>query len=243
MYSVFLSVALALLIGFSGTFIDWWSWGWSILFSVLAFAALWILLQRRMGTVLYPAMERVKTQMEAGHIDAAMQSLEALLPYGKWIPLLTGQLQAQMGMLAWYGNHKDKALALLEKSSVRASDARLLLACILHSKGDTARALAVLQVAAMVGKKHSLLHNTWAWILHKTERSDEAQTVLANYCKRNPNDAPSKDNLLRLQNRTRMTMQAYGMQWYVLGLEQPPQAMGQMRRAPKGYREPPKRSG
>lgn len=243
MYSVFLTAALALLIGFSGTLPDWWGWGWAILFSLVAFAALWILLQRRMGTVLYPAMERVKTQMEAGHLDGAMQSLEALLPYGKWIPMLTGQLQAQMGMLAWYGNQKDKALALLEKSSVRASDARLLLACILHAKGDTTRALAVLQVAAMVGKKHSLLHNTWAWILHKTERSDEAQTVLANFCKRNPNDAPSKDNLLRLQNRTRMSMQTFGMQWYVLGLEQPPQAMGQMRRAPKGFREPPKRSG
>ena len=243
MYSVLISVALALLIGFSGTFIDWWPWGWSILFSLVAFAALWILLQRRMGTVLYPAMERVKAQMEAGHLDAAMQSLEALLPYGKWIPLLTGQLQAQLGMLAWYGNQKEKALALLEKSSVRAADARLLLGCILHSKGDTARALAVLQVAAMVGKKHPLLHNTWAWILHKTERSDEAQSVLANFCKRNPDDAPSKDNLLRLQNRTRMTMQSFGMQWYVLGLEQPPQAMGQVRRAPKGFREPPKRSG
>jgi hypothetical protein len=40
-----------------------------------------------------------------------------------------------------------------------------------------------------------------------------------------------------------MTMQAFDMQWYVLGLERPPQAMGQMRRAPKGFREPPKRRG
>jgi tetratricopeptide (TPR) repeat protein len=243
LYSVLLSVAIALLAGFSGTLLDFWGWGWAIAFSLVAFAALWVLLQRRMGAVLAPAMERIKAQMEAGHLDAAMQSLEALLPYGKWIPMLTGQLLAQMGMLAWYGNQKDKALALLEKASIRASDARLLLACILHTKGDTARALQVLQVAALAAKKHPLLHNTWAWILHKTERGDEAQKVLADFCKRSPGDALSQDNLLRLQNRTRMSMEGFGMQWYVLGLEQPPQQMGQMRRAPKGFREPPKRRG
>ena len=38
-----------------------------------------------------------------------------------------------------------------------------------------------------------------------------------------------------------MVMTAFGDHWYMLGLEAPPQAMGQMRRAPKGFREPPKR--
>jgi hypothetical protein len=35
-------------------------------------------------------------------------------------------------------------------------------------------------------------------------------------------------------------MQGFGMHWFALGLEQPPQQMGQMRRAPNGFREPPK---
>ena len=146
-------------------------------------------------------------------------------------------------MIAWHSGKKERALDLLEKSSLRAPDARLLLGCILFKNGDTARALHVLQVAAMVNKKHSLLHNTYAWILHRSERGDDAQRVLAEFCKRVPDDQPAKDNLLRLQNRSRMTMQAYGMQWYVLGLENPPQAMGQMRRAPNGFREPPKGRG
>lgn len=172
-----------------------------------------------------------------------MQSLEDLLPYGRWIPMLRGQLLAQMGILAWHGNKKDKALQLLEGSSVRVPEARLLLACILWKNGDAARAFAVLQVASAVNKKHALLHNTWAWMLHKSERSDEAQAMLAAFCKRDPGNEPSKDNLLRLQNRTRMSMQAFDVQWYSLGLEQPPQTMGQMRRAPKGFREPPKGRG
>jgi hypothetical protein len=60
------------------------------------------------------------------------------------------------------------------------------------------------------------------------------------FLKKDPNDGPTRDNMLRLQNKTRMNMQAFDMHWYALGLEQPPQAMGQVRRAPKGFREPPK---
>lgn len=243
MYSFFLCGAVALLLGFSGTFLDWWPWYWAIVFSVVLFVVCWVVVTRRISAQLQPAMSRFQQQAQAGHLDSAMQTLESMLPWGKWVPLLTGQLQAQMGMLAWYDHKKERALQLLEKSSLRAPDARLLLACILHNKGSTARALTVLQTASIVNKKHPLLHNTWAWILHRTERSDEAQKVLADFCKRMPADAPSKDNLLRLQNRTRMNMGAFDMQWYALGLENPPQSMGQMRRAPKGFREPPKGRG
>ena len=243
MYSFFLCGALALLLGFSGVLVDWWAWYWAILFTLVLFVVFWIVLTRRISMQMQPAMSRFQQQAQAGHLDGAMETLESLMPWGKWVPLLRGQLQAQMGMLAWYGNKKDKALQLLENSSLRAPDARLLLGCILHGKGDTQRALTVLQTAAMVNKKHSLLHNTYAWILHRSERGDDAQRVLAEFCKRVPDDQPAKDNLLRLQNRSRMTMQAYGMQWYVLGLENPPQAMGQMRRAPNGFREPPKGRG
>lgn len=241
MYSVFLAAAIAFLLGFSGTFFfDGWGWGWSLLFTVVLFAVAWIVIARRLAARMQPVMSRVQAQIQAGHWDSAMESLEGLLPLGRWVPMLKGQVLAQMGMLAWHGNKKERALQLLEGSSMRAPDARLLLACILYRNGDTARALQVLQLAGAVNKKHALLHNTHAWMLHKSERADEAQRVLAAFLKRDPGNEPAKDNLLRLQNRTRMSMQAFDMQWYALGLEQPPQSMGQMRRAPKGFREPPK---
>jgi hypothetical protein len=242
-YSVLLAFTIALLVGAGGCMLDIWRWYWAIPIGFVALVAAWILIARRLGARLQPAMGRVQKQLEAGHWETAMQSLEDLLPYGRWIPMLRGQLLAQMGILAWHGNKKDKALQLLEGSSVRVPEARLLLACILWKNGDAARAFAVLQVASAVNKKHALLHNTWAWMLHKSERSDEAQAMLAAFCKRDPGNEPSKDNLLRLQNRTRMSMQAFDVQWYSLGLEQPPQTMGQMRRAPKGFREPPKGRG
>lgn len=243
MYSVYLCAAFALAVGFGGMLFDFWGWIWAILISLFVFVVAWVLLARRIAAKLQPAMLRVQNQMQAGMLDPAMQSLEAMLPMAKWVPMLRGQLLAQMGMLAYHSGNADRAVQLLEGASVRAGDARLMLACILFKKGDKQRAFDILRFAAAVNKKHALLHNTYAWLLHKSERPDEAQAVLAAFAKRDPNNAPTKDNLLRLQNRTRMTMNAFDMQWYALGLEQPPQTMGQMRRAPKGFREPPKRRG
>jgi len=242
-YSLLLCSAIGLLFGFGGYLLDWWGWGWAILFSlVLAFVA-WILLARRFARRLQPAMAQVQKQMEAGLWAPAMQSLEDLLPMGRWIPMLRGQVLAQMGMLAYHSGDSERAVELLGSASLRAPDAKLLLACIRWKKGDQKGALDGLQLAAAVNKKHALLHNTYAWMLHKAERPDDAQKLLAAFLKRDAGNGPTKDNLLRLQNRTRMSMQAFDMQWYALGLERPPQDRGTLRRAPKGFREPPKRRG
>lgn len=243
MYSLLLCGLTALVLGFGGFLLGGYGWGWAITISLLVFVVAWILLTRRLGHLLQPAMSRVQKQMEASMFDAAMKSLEELLPMARWVPMLRGQLLAQMGLLAYHAGDKDKAVKLLEGASMRAPDARLLLACIHYKNDDHERAFAILKLAAAVNKKHALLHNTYAWMLHKNERSDDAQAVLAAFLKKDATNAPSKDNLLRLQNRTRMTMQGFDMQWFALGLERPPQAMGQMRRAPKGFREPPKRRG
>ena len=147
-----------------------------------------------------------------------------------------------MGMLEYYSGDKDRGAQLPEGSSLRNADARLLLACIRFKSGETDRALAILDLAAKVSKKHALLHNTYAWMLQKKGKADQAQAVLAAFLKKDAKNAPTKDNMLRLQNKQRMNMAQFEMQWYALGLEQPQQQMGvQMRRAPKGFREPPKR--
>ena len=243
MYSVLLSAAIGLLVGFGGFALDWWHWIWAILFSLVITVVAWILLARSIGKKLQPMMLRVQKQLEARMPDAAMQSLRDMLPHGKWMPLLEGQIYAQLGMIAYQLGRRDEAMELLKKSSRRLPDGQIVLAVLQYKAGDKATAMQTLQIAGMVSKKHALLHNVHAWLLAKDERMNDAIAVLSRYTKKDLTDEPSKDNLLRLQNRTRMTMQGFGMQWYVLGLEHPPQAMGQMRRAPKGFREPPTRSG
>lgn len=243
MYSLYLCSAIALLLGFAGVPFDAYAWPWALFFSMVVFVVAWILLARRLGTRLQPLMSKAQRLMQEGNLNEAMSTLEAMLAFGKWVPLLQGQVLAQMGMLANFQGDTAKAVKLLEGASIRAGDARLMLACIHYKKGDTQRAFQILQLAAAVNKKHALLHNTYAWMLHKNDRAEEAQGVLAAFLKRDPDNGPSKENLLRLQNRSKLTMQGFDAQWYMLGLEHPPQSMGQMRRAPKGFREPPKRRG
>jgi len=240
-YSILLSLSLSLLLGFSGVFLDWWHWAWGIVFTIIFAIVIWILIARNIGKRLQPAMEQIQSQMKQGHLQLAYQSLEDMLPLCKWIPLLKGQLQAQMGMLALHLRQKDKGVQLLEGASLRNADARLMLACIRYRDGEVDRALSILEITAKVNKKHPLLHNTFAWMLQKAKKDDQAQTVLATFLKKNPTSAPTKENLLRLQNKKRINMTGFEMHWYQLGLEEPPQTVGQMRRAPKGFREPPKR--
>lgn len=241
MYSILLSLSLSLLLGFSGVFLEWWHWAWGIIFTIILAVVIWILIARNIGKRLQPAMEQVQRQMQAQHLQLAYQSLEDMLPMCKWIPLLKGQLLAQMGMLALHLRQKDKGVELLEGASLRNADARLMLACIRYRDGEVDRALQILEITSKLNKKHPLLHNTYAWMLQKAKKAEQAQVVLAAFLKKNATSAPTKENMLRLQNNKRINMTGFEMQWYALGLEEPPQTMGQMRRAPKGFREPPKR--
>jgi predicted Zn-dependent protease len=241
-YSILLSLSLSLLLGYGGiSVLGGYHWFWGVLFTVILAIVIWVLIARRIGKRLQPAMEQVQRQMQQQHFQLAYQSLEDMLPMCKWIPLLKGQLLAQMGMLSLHMGQKDRGVELLEGASLKNADARLMLACIRYRDGEANRAIEVLKLTAKISKKHPLLHNTYAWMLHKAGKNDEAQAALASFLKKNAKSAPTKENMLRLQNNKRMSMTGFAEQWYALGLEQPPQTMGQMRRAPKGFREPPKR--
>lgn len=242
MYSILLSLFLSLLVGIGGIYLFLgYHLFWGILITIVLAVVIWVLIARRIGKRLQPAMEQVQRQMQQQHFQLAYQSLEDMLPMCKWIPLLKGQLLAQMGMLSLHMGQKDRGVKLLEGASLKNADARLMLACIRYRDNEIDRAMQVLELTAKINKKHPLLHNTYAWMLHKAGKNGQAQAALAAFLKKNDKNAPTKENMLRLQNNKRMSMTAFAEQWYALGLEQPPQTMGQVRRAPKGFREPPKR--
>jgi len=239
MYSLLISTAVALLVGVGGTYLEWWGWGWGIFLGILGFLGSSILMSLRMRKRVFPAMDRVRKQMEAGMTDAAIQSLEGMLPMGKWMPMLTGQIHSQIGTIAYVRGENEKAVSHLQQASRRAAEAQLFLACIHYRDDKVEDALQTLAKAAVFNKKHALLHNTRAWMLHKENRVDEAMAALAFYLKKESNQA-AKDNLLRLQNGKKPSMKAFGNEWWILQLEKPPAGM-QMQQARKGFRQPPKR--
>lgn len=243
MYSLLLCAAIALLFAATGMLLGFWGWGWAIVFGLVVFVASWILLARFLARRLYPAMAQVQKQAEAGMPQAALQSLRDLLPLSRWVPLLRGQLLAQMGVIAYRLGREDEGIELLGKASPRVADAQLLLASIHYRKGDKQRAFEILKVATLFNKKHSLLHNAYAWLLQREGKDTEALAVLAKFTLKQKADVASNENLLRLQNKKGVAMAGYGMNWYALELERPPASYGQVQPARKGFRTPPKRRG
>jgi tetratricopeptide (TPR) repeat protein len=243
MYSVAIAVAIGLLFGLGGWLLAWWSLFWVFVFTPIVMVVAWVVLVRLIGKRVMPMNIVVQRQMEAGHVDAAMQSLRDMLRFANWMPLLRGQVMAQLGILNFHLGKHDEAEKLLLQSTRRAPEGQVILAVLHYRAGQKDRAFQTLQLAGVVNRGNSYLHNVRAWLLHKDGRVDEAIAALGSYLKKQAIDEQAKENLLRLQNGKKPTMKSFGMPWYVLGFEQPPPEMGQLRTHRKGFRTPPMRRG
>ena len=243
MYSILICSGIALAVGLGGYFLAWWGWLGGLLIAMLVFIIAWVVIARRFMKQLQPAMAQVRKQAEAGHVEAAMQTLEGMLPMGKWIPMLTGQISAQLGVLALHSGKEAVAMEHLANSSKRVAEGKLMLAALHYRKEKAEEAIKVLAECAPYQRKHALFHNTFAWILNKEDRVDDALTQLNRFLKKVPDHEISKSNRLRLQNKQKMDMKGFGMEWFALGLERPPASMGELRTGRKGFRQPPKQRG
>lgn len=242
MYLTLLSLAVAIAVGVIAKLLGA---GWFLtgLFGFVGFVVTWIVGVRRLQKRIAPAMLQVQRQMEAQMPQAALSTMKDLLRYGDWMPLLKGQLHAQIGILEHMRGQQAEALVHLEKAGRRSAEAQALLASIRYRDGRKAEALRGLEVAERLARRNALLHNLHAWLLVKEGRVDDALAVLNRLLKKEPGNEVTRDNLLRLQNGQKLNMKALGMGWYVLGFERPPASMGEMRPVRKGFRQPPKRRG
>lgn len=247
MYSIYISVTLALVTGFGWTFLDLWGGlTMGIVLGFLAFLGTWIVIGRKFNKLLQPAMAKAQKLAESGQVALAINCVESLLPMCRWIPMLKGQLHAQLGVLNLGARKEDKAIEYLVKASNRAAEAKMHLAALYVRKGREAEAKSVLRLATRFSKKHVLLHNFYAFILKKGDDTQAAIQVLNTLLKKVPENETTADNLSRLKNGKKLSLKAFGMHWYSLGLERPPASMapgGQMQQQQprKGFRHPPKK--
>lgn len=228
MYSIYLSVGLALLTGFGWTYLDLWEgWVMGIVIGVITFIATVAIIGRRFGRKIQPVLMQVQKLAEAGKAVLALNAIETLIPISNWIPMLKGQLYAQMGILCLGAKKEDEAIRYLEMASNRSAEAKMFLASMYAKRNKRADAARVLEIARKSNKKHVLLFNVHAWLLMKDKDVDGAIGQLNALLKTVPENENTKDNLKRLQNGSKMSMKGFGMDWYNLGLERPPASMVQ----------------
>ena len=235
MYTLLIALALGLVAGAVWTLLGLWkTWAFGIVLGLIVFIVSFILISRRFGKKIQPVFEQVQKQIQAGKMQLALKTLEDLLAMSRWQIMLKGQINAQIGSLAFTMGDEGKALAYLSKSSPRVADARLFLASIYYRRKNFDKAREVLETAIRYNKKQVLLYNVYAYLLNKQGKREEAIEQLLRCLKVEKDNESTKDNLLRLQNNKKMNMKRFGMSWYSLQFEKLPASMRQSQGMARG---------
>jgi len=227
-YTILISMAVGVVAGVIWTLLGLWkTWAFGIVLGLTVFVVCFILVSRRVGKKIQPVFEQAQKQIQAGKMQLGLKTLEDLLPMSRWQIMLKGQINAQIGCLAFSMGDEAKAFGYLSKSSARVAEARLFLASIHYRRKRFAEARETLETAIRHNKKQVLLYNVYAYLLNKEGKRDEAVAQLLRCLKVEKDNESTKDNLLRLQNNKKMNMKRFGMSWYSLQLEKLPASMRQ----------------
>jgi len=235
MYNIAISIALGIVVGVVYTLLGFWkTWAMGIILGVIVSIACFAILSRVLARRIEPKFLDAQKQLQSGAHNLAIKNLESLLPWGRWQVMLSGQIYAQMGVLAYGMEQEDRALGYLEKAGLRVPEAQLARAAILYRRKSYEKAYEVMDVVIKANKKQILPYNAYAWMLEKQGQRDKAIKQLQRCLKVEKSNDSTKDSLLRLQNNKKLNMKRFGMPWYSLKLERPPASMAQM---PPGMRK------
>jgi len=196
----------------------------------------YVLLARRYWKVVEVLMTRAGAEVQQQRVDHAIRILESGYSYGRWVFLLRGQIDGQIGALHYMQKNFDKALPLLENSSSRHWVAQGMLAAYWFRHHKPQDAMKVLDKAKTMNKKEPMLYALEAWMKVKLKDRDGARAALTRAKKVLPDNGALAENLIRLQNGEEMKMGSFGEAWWQFHLEKPSQKMllklsGQSRRA------------
>jgi len=174
-YTILVSVLLGCVVGVVYTLLGFWkTWAMGIILGTLVALLAFILISRQIAKRLQPSMDQVGKQLQSGASQAAMKTLEGLMPMARWQVLLSGQLHAQMGIIALVMDKEDLALVHLGKAGLRVPDAQIARAALLYRRKKVAEAKDVLDVAIRANKKQMMLYHVYAYILNKEGEREAA---------------------------------------------------------------------
>ncbi len=183
-----------------------------------------VVLLRRLRRPVEAAMTEVEGHIKARRFERAIQRLSQARRLGLWQPLLTSQIDEQIGVIHYAAlNDPEAARPFLERARWKGVQGWTMLAASLYRRGKHEESLQVLARAARKRGKEGLVWATYAWCRWRQGGRAQALEVLADARKRLPSDERLKRLQIALQNGKEMHMKAFGAEWYALGLERPPQ--------------------
>ena len=192
---------------------------------VLSTGIAYFVLARRTWKKLEALFEAMQREVQAQKFDKAIQTLQGGFVLAPWQFLVASQLHSNIGILKYLRQDLDGSVPHLEKSFSRNWIARGMLGVARYRKRDLDGMKKVFDEAVKVNKKEGVLWSTYAWILEKEDRHEDAVKVLGRAAAANPLDEKVKSSLQSLQNGKKLKLgKLYGQQWFQFHLEAvPPQ--------------------
>jgi tetratricopeptide (TPR) repeat protein len=200
------------------------SWIAGLLPAILVLAIVYFVLARRTSNKLQALMEQAGKAIQRQKIAEARRVLEAGRPLGRWQFLVEGQIEAQLGALAYLERDWGKARAHLDRAFSRNWMAQGMLAAMDLREKNAQVGIERLEKASGFAKKESLFWGLYAYILVENKQQDKALEVLARGLKVMPDNEPLKDLQKAISNKRRKLKMGtmFGNNWYTFFPEQFP---------------------
>jgi tetratricopeptide (TPR) repeat protein len=169
-----------------------------ILPAVLAAGAAFLLLSRRTALQMEAELRPLMGLIQARKIDEAAALLRKVKDtHGRWQPFVAGQIDAQLGMIAYAQQKFEEARPLLEAGRWRNWQATACLAAIHHRLGDKAQAFKLFDEAILLAPKEPMAYVVPAVLRHRDDEREAGLQTLG----RGLAQLPGQEVLEELQGR------------------------------------------
>ncbi|MBT0653740.1 tetratricopeptide repeat protein [Geomobilimonas luticola] len=218
MYNALISAAVAVVV-FVGLMLAVGTWWIAALVSPLVAMLVFFLISRIVMKKVMAVMETANRDLQGQRVDKAISELKSAFVYGKWQMYVTGQLNAQIGMIYYMKRDFGKAFPYLEKSFFKNWVAMGMLAVSYMKRNKPEKMRETFEKTVQWSSKESLLWNVYAYCLTEIGDTAKAKEVLERGLKKLPGDEHLKGNLALLGEGKKMKMRGFGDMWFQFHLE------------------------
>jgi len=197
--------------------------GYAFLPAFAVFAGCYFVLARTHSKAVEALMGKMQTEVQQNRTENAIRLLQGGYEHAKWVFLLRGQIDGQIGSLHFMQKNFEDAKPLLEKAWGRHWVAKGMLAAYWFRKHKPEQAFKVLDAAVASNKKEPMLYGLKAYMQVKLKDRDGARASLVAGKQKLPKDEAIATNLVRLQNGQELQMWQFGDAWWNFHLEKPSQ--------------------
>ena len=211
--------------------LPWWG---ALLVALIVFAGCFYLIARMVMTKVMAIMDVATRDLQGQRVEKAIREMQGAFKYGKWQFTVTGQINAQIGMVYYMKRDFATAFPYLEKAFVKNWAAMGMLAVTYMKRNKNDKMRETFEKAVQASPKEPLLWNLYAYCLVETGDQSKALEVIANGLKKIPGEERLKSNMDALREGKKMKMKSFGDMWLQFHLERPNVVMKQQAAAMGG---------